>query len=49
MDNWHEFETHLSVSQITAKDIACATRYLASDAAYITGEILEVKGARTYD
>ena len=33
------------VSQITAKDIACATLYLASDAAYFIGEILEVNGS----
>ena len=44
MDNRHGFETNLSVSQITAKDIACATLYLASDAAYFIGEILEVNG-----
>jgi NAD(P)-dependent dehydrogenase (short-subunit alcohol dehydrogenase family) len=44
MDNWYGLEANLSVSQITAKDIACATLYLASDATYITGEILEVNG-----
>jgi NAD(P)-dependent dehydrogenase (short-subunit alcohol dehydrogenase family) len=32
------------VSQITAKDIACAALFLASDAAYFIGEILEVNG-----
>jgi NAD(P)-dependent dehydrogenase (short-subunit alcohol dehydrogenase family) len=44
MDNWHGFETNQSVGHITAKEIACATLYLASDAAYITGEIFEVNG-----
>jgi NAD(P)-dependent dehydrogenase (short-subunit alcohol dehydrogenase family) len=34
----------------TAKDIACAALYLASDAAaYVTGEILDVNGGSYFD